>query len=197
MDKKNFFDGIAEDWEKEHRIAKERERVKKIFKYFNISEGNRVFDAGCGTGRLAPLINEAVGKRGVVVETDFSGNMLKIAKEKHSQENIHFVQADTQVIPIKEKVFDIIICFASFPHIPDKRKALHEFYRILKKGGSLIVVHLMGRKELNRFHSKIKGPVNMDYLPGYQEMEELFSSAGFENLIINDEPFLYLAKARI
>jgi len=53
----------------------------------------------------------------------------------------------------------------------------------------------MSRQEVNSFHSQIKGPVNKDFLPNQEQMEKLFSLAGFKKLVIKDEPSFYLAQA--
>ena len=100
------------------------------------------------------------------------------------------------MIPLRENIFDVVVCFALFPHLPDKARALMEFRRILKPGKPLYIAHLMSREELNRFHSQVKGPVTQDFLPTREEMEELFSSAGFRELVIKDERSLYIARAK-
>ncbi|GAG03079.1 unnamed protein product, partial [marine sediment metagenome] len=145
---------------------------------------------------LVPFILEAVGEEGILVESDFSREMLKIGKDKYKQKNLYFIQADGQMIPLKENIFDAVVCFALFPHFPDKARALMEFRRILKPGKLLYIAHLMSREELNRFHSQVKGPVTEDFLPTREEMEELFSSAGFRELAIKDERSLYIARAK-
>jgi len=195
-DRKKFFGEIAQDWEREHRNNKEKGRLRKLFKHFLLSREDWIMDAGCGTGRLVPFILEAVGEKGILVESDFSREMLKIGKDKYKQKNLYFIQADGQMIPLRENIFDAVVCFALFPHLPDKARALVEFRRILKPGKPLYIAHLMSREELNRFHSRVKGPVTQDFLPAREEMEELFSSAGFREFAIKDERSLYIAWAK-
>lgn len=194
MNRKYFFDHIAPDWEKEHRCLNEQEKLKKLSRFFPLSRGQCVLDAGCGTGRLVPFIRKAVGGEGMLVEMDFSREMLKIGQKKYLSQNTGFVQSDAQMIPLKDDTFDVVICFALFPHISHKEKALREFQRVLKPQSPLIIAHPMSREELNRFHSRVKGPVTQDFLPDEREMEKLFSAARFRNLSIKDQPSLYIAR---
>jgi len=196
MNRREFFDRIARDWDREHRNSKEKKKLERLAQYFVLNEGDVVLDAGCGTGRLVPYLREKIGSRGLLIETDFSEEMLKIARSKNKQKRLCFVLADAGITPFKEKSFDAVICFALFPHLPAKKASLNEFRRILRPGKFLFIAHTMSRQELNRHHSKTKGPVAMDFLPDKKEMKEILLSAGFSDLIIREGPSLYLARAR-
>ncbi|MCD6516034.1 MAG: class I SAM-dependent methyltransferase [Candidatus Aminicenantes bacterium] len=195
MDRRTFFNNAAQNWEIEHRQEKEKDKLNRLIPHFMVNAGDRVLDAGCGTGRLIPYLKKSAGSSGRVVEMDFAKNMLDIAKEKYRHSEIFFVQSDARFIPFKENSFDVVICFALLPHVPDKQMTLREFKRILKPNKSLIVAHTMSRKELNGFHKRVKGPVTQDLLPDEKEMEALFCNAGFRNLSITDQPSLYIARA--
>jgi demethylmenaquinone methyltransferase/2-methoxy-6-polyprenyl-1,4-benzoquinol methylase len=193
MDRKTFFNQQAQNWEEEHQHEKEQSNLKKLIPHIPVKEGDRVLDAGCGTGRLIPYLKKFAGLSGEIVEMDFAKKMLEIAKKKYSDPNICFVQSDAQIIPFKDKSFDSVICFALLPHIPAKQKTLKEFKRILKPTCPLVIAHNMSREELNAFHKKVKGPVTQDLLPDQKEMEKLFMNAGFQNFSIIDKPSLYIA----
>lgn len=195
MDKKGYFDDIALAWERDHREAGGAESLASLAVLFSLRRNDRVLDAGCGTGRLAPFIRSAIGRSGLLVELDYSGEMLKIGKRTLGSSGPFSIQADVQKIPFKDSRFDRVICFSLFPHIDDKAAALREFRRVLKPGKELIVAHLMGRKELNAFHARLHGPVNHDMIPDESAMKGLFAAAGLKRLVIRDEPLLYLARA--
>ncbi|MFQ6069209.1 MAG: class I SAM-dependent methyltransferase [Candidatus Aminicenantales bacterium] len=196
MNRREFFNEIAQQWEQEHEKQEEKERLEEIFSHFYLSEGNSVMDAGCGTGRLIPYIRKKIGSKALLVECDFAGEMLRIAKAKFKQQNLYFIHADAQSMPLKENIFDALICFGLFAHLADKKRALKEFHRILKPGKQLFIAHPMSREELNRFHSQIRGPVEKDFLPHEREMEKLFSSTGFCELTVINRPHFYFVKAR-
>ncbi len=196
MDRKTFFNKQAQNWEKEHQCEKEKSKLRKLIPFLPIKEGARVLDAGCGTGRLIPYIIKSAGRTGEIVEMDFARKMLDIARLKHSNSNICFVQSDAQNLPFKDQLFDVVVCFALLPHIPDKQRALREFHRILKPKSPFVIAHTMSREELNAFHKKVKGPVTQDLLPVKEEMEQLFLKAGFQNFSLKDQPSLYIAQGK-
>lgn len=195
-EKRAFFDRIALDWDKEHRLGKEEGRVERLFRSLHLKKGDRVLDAGCGTGRLVPHIRKKIGEGGIIVEADFSAAMLEIAKKNYIQDNLYFLQSEADRIPLGQGLFDAVICFALFPHIQNKLRALQEFQRVLKPGRSLFIVHTMRRLDLNRLHARVKGPVSRDYLPDKREMENLFSFAELHGLSIREDSSSYIAEAK-
>jgi ubiquinone/menaquinone biosynthesis C-methylase UbiE len=194
--KKEFFEKLARDWDDEHHTPEEIERTR-IFaeKYFQLNNGETVLDVGCGTGRLIPQLKKVIGETGILVELDFSIEMLKIGKNRCDYQNLFFIQGDGQVLPLKDRSMDTVICFAFFPHLSDKLKGMQAFARVLKPGGKLIIAHQMNREELNRFHGEVDGPVSDDLLPDESKMKELFKTAGFMDIEIKEKPGLYLASA--
>lgn len=49
------------------------------------------------------------------------------------------IVSDITCIPVENESFDVVLCTEVFEHIPHPELALKEFYRILKKGGKLIL----------------------------------------------------------
>ncbi len=192
---KEFFDAIATEWEEDPGNSPDSEDLARLTRLFPVAEKDVVLDAGCGSGRLLPLLRRAVGEKGAIVEMDVSGEMLKVGRRKRRDLRPHFVQADVQRIPVVGGLFDAVICFNLFPHIADKRAALAEFRRVLKPGRPVVIAHLMGREELNAMHSGFSGPIRHDRLPDEALMRELFRSAGFKDAAIRDEHALYFARA--
>ena len=64
-----------------------------------MKKGATVLDLGCGTGYLTKVLSEQVGPEGKVVAVDSDGERLKIAWEKHSADNIEYIQADDNTFP--------------------------------------------------------------------------------------------------
>jgi SAM-dependent methyltransferase len=194
--KKDFFEELAKDWDDEHHTPEEIERTR-IFaeKYFQLKKTETVLDVGCGTGRLISQLRKVIGNTGKLVELDFSIEMLKIGKNRCDYRNLLFIQGDGHLLPLKNRSFDTVICFAFFPHLSDKLKGMQAFARVLKPGGKLIIAHQMNREELNRFHGDVDGPVSNDLLPDENKMKELFKAAGFRDIDIKEGPGLYLASA--
>ncbi|HEK85165.1 MAG: class I SAM-dependent methyltransferase [Candidatus Saccharicenans sp.] len=196
MDRKEFFEKVADEWEKEHSRPEANRELPTLIEKFSLQPGQKVLDAGCGTGRLIPFIRSAIGPTGLVVAVDFASQMVAYARKKYSAPNLIIFQADVTELPLTDNFFDRIILLALFPHLPEKLKSLREMHRLLKPGGQLFIAHTSGRQEINSYHAQLAYPICEDFLPEAYEMHQLFSAAELEILEFIDEPNLYLVSGR-
>jgi len=120
--------------------------------------------------------------------------MLGRAKAKGFNGNMDYLCADVTNIPLRNEIFDIVLCYSSFPHFPDKSRALAEMNRVIKRGGRLLICHTSSRARINERHRQISAVEN-DILPDEGEMQSLLSLTGFVNIKIDDSES-YLASAR-
>jgi ubiquinone/menaquinone biosynthesis C-methylase UbiE len=192
MSKRRYFDKLATGWDKiyhrDNLLA-----IEALIKRFKIKKGSMVLDVGSGTGVLLPCLLKNVGSKGEVLALDFSLTMIKKARSKDENKKVNFTNADAEAIPIKKDLFDYVICFACFPHIFDKRKALIEMSRVLKKGGKLFIAHLLSSEEIKIHHRQFAGEVSKDTLPQEKTMQRWMIKAGLKGIRIIDKPSLYLA----
>src|SRR5690606_7865707 len=68
------------------------------------------------------------------------------------------VVVDIQAIPFEENSFDLIICSHVLGHIPDEKKAIDEMYRVLKPGGSALILTVLDFNRKTYENSEIKTP---------------------------------------
>ncbi len=195
MNKSRFFSQLAGEWEAHHSQFDERANLARLVKLFSLGPGNRVLDAGCGTGRLLPFLQSAVGPDGWIAELDFAAEMLLLGRMKARLASVAFLQADSEKLPFRSAAFDAVVCFSLFPHLDHPKAAASEFRRVLIPGCRLFIAHLMSREELNRMHGTTSGPVRHDMLPDAAAMTCLLESTGFSQVCIVDRPGLYLAEA--
>lgn len=192
---RKFFNQKADTWDDEG--ARERRAVsERIIRGLGILPGSRVLDVGCGTGLIIPWLLEAVGERGHVTALDIAERMLRIAREKHDGSHLEFILADIAATPFLDRCFDEVVCHNCFPHVADKHSAAAEMFRILKPGGRATVCHNESREEVNALHRFIGGEVGLDLLPGIDEMERLFSDAGFVEVSVHDGEDMFVLQAR-
>jgi ubiquinone/menaquinone biosynthesis C-methylase UbiE len=189
-----YFNGKAAIWD-ETIAEKDTAKLSALADRMNIEPGSIVLDVGAGTGVFAPYVLSKIGKNGRLVAADLAEEMLKIAKAKHFNGNIEYLQADVTYVPLPDGVFDIVVCYSSFPHFQDKPKALSELNRILKRGGRLFICHTSGRSTINEIHSQIPAVEN-DVIPDRDEMHTMLLSVGFIDIGIDDESDSYFAVAR-
>lgn len=192
---KDFFDNRAETWEEICYPESVRQRLAILIPEFGVTFGSSVLDIGAGPGILLPYLRKKVGAEGRVFAFDLSLQMVRQAIKKPLSAQDMFVQADVHHIPCRSVAFEHVICFAAFPHFSDPLQALREMSRVVRPEGSVVIAHLLSRKELAEHHAS-HSEVCRDLLPGDSQMAQLFQQAGLSLPQIVDLPGRYLAKAR-
>jgi ubiquinone/menaquinone biosynthesis C-methylase UbiE len=97
------------------------------------SPGDRILDAACGTGRYCRLFRE----RGAdVVGVDFSEGMLGVARSRLPGVEFHWADLASS-LPFPDGDFNKVNCAQALKHLPDVCRALREFSRVLRAGGTL------------------------------------------------------------
>ena len=97
---------------------------------------------GAGSGTVAAWLCERVGPTGTVVGLDFSGEMLRVGRERErrSGSRVEFVNADAMRIPAADDRFDVVTIGYGIRNVPDPCDCLREIRRVLKPGGRLVAL---------------------------------------------------------
>ncbi len=187
------FNQKAASWD-ETSSEKDTTKLARMAKRLDIKPGSIVLDVGTGTGVFIPFLLREIGKGGRIIALDFAEKMLRRARAKGFNGNIDYLCADVTNIPLGDEIFDIIVCYSSFPHFPDKSGALAEMNRVIKRGGRLLICHTSSRASINEIHRQIPAVEN-DIIPDGGEMQIILLRAGFIEIKIDDSES-YLASAR-
>jgi 2-polyprenyl-3-methyl-5-hydroxy-6-metoxy-1,4-benzoquinol methylase len=100
--------------------------------------GKQVLEAGCGAGRFTEVL---LKKGAIVVSSDLS-SAVEVNAENFPVTDKHLViQADINDMPYADESFDVVICLGVIQHTPDSEKTIEDLYKLVKKGGSLIIDH--------------------------------------------------------
>ena len=97
----------------------------------------KILDVGTGTGFFAVLLTE---KGHNVVGIDLSSSMIENSKKTADilGYNIDFKVMNAQELEFRDEEFDVVISRNLTWTLPDAKKAYSEWFRVLKKGGTLI-----------------------------------------------------------
>jgi ubiquinone/menaquinone biosynthesis C-methylase UbiE len=196
MNRKTYFNKAAYSWDKRFQTPKLSSFLEKLVPQFGLEHGQSILDVGTGTGVLITYLIRAVGPDGSVTAIDYSENMIKICKTKHSHlKNLRIKLGNIEETAFPTESFDAVICFGVFPHLENKQKALQNINRTLKPGGKLVIAHALSSEELKAHHNSASSTVMHDVLPEEAEMKKLLEQTGFTEISIKDEPGCYLCLA--
>lgn len=111
--------------------------VRRMLKGYASLEGKRVLDIGCGTGRWSQYFH-GLGAR--VTGIDVSRDLLEDNKKRI--QGIEFLEMSACRLDFPDNTFDLVNSVTVLQHIPYEiqAKALDEICRVLKPGGSALIV---------------------------------------------------------
>jgi len=97
--------------------------------------GKNVLDVGCGSGTIVKKLL-AINKN--VVGVDISEQFVEFCRTKYPDGKFYRLDANNLKV-FEDNSFDSIVCSEVLEHLDTPGNALKEFYRVLRRGGSLIV----------------------------------------------------------
>lgn len=115
---------------------------KKVVQMVLDRNARSVLDIATGTGDLAILFGmEDTDK---VVGLDLSPGMLEVGKKKvaaqHLEDKVDMVLGDSENLPFEDNAFDAATVAFGVRNFENLEKGLREICRVLKPGGSLVVL---------------------------------------------------------
>lgn len=111
----------------------------------HISANALCLDIGCGEGRTTRAL--AGQPRRSVIGLDFSVEMLRVAKVSNAPINVHYCAGDAMGLPFADGTFDVVLAVTTLNNVPDLSRSLQEMSRVLRPGGSVVLL-VINRHEL-------------------------------------------------
>lgn len=168
-----------------------------------VREGSRVLDIAGGTGDLSKRYLKKIGETGELWLTDINGEMLTVGRDRLIDDGFMppLCQCDAESLPYPDNYFDCVTVAFGLRNMTHKDKALEEMYRVLKRGGRLIVLEFSKvwkplEKLYDLYSFKLlplmgrlvaKDEASYRYLaesirmhPAQEELAQMMRAAGFE-----------------
>ncbi|GAA1005942.1 class I SAM-dependent methyltransferase [Streptomyces thermogriseus] len=185
-----FFTARAADWDS--RFPDDGPAYAAAVAELGLREGDRVLDAGCGTGRALPPLRAAVGRSGVVVGVDLTPAMLQAAVRAGRDREGHLLLADVAALPFEPESFDAVFAAGLIAHLPHPAENLREMRRVVRPGGTLALFHPIGRAALAARQGRRITP---DDLRAEPNLRPLLAGSGWRMTSCVDEDARFLALA--
>nr|WP_321268277.1 bifunctional demethylmenaquinone methyltransferase/2-methoxy-6-polyprenyl-1,4-benzoquinol methylase UbiE [uncultured Sulfurimonas sp.] len=210
----SMFDNIAPTYDTANRVMSmgvdkswRRKACDLAYEFYAKDSIDKIVDVACGTGDMmdfwrsrAEISGVAVGE---IVGVDPSRGMVDVARKKYPKFNYHISKATD--IPLEDASADFLSITYGIRNVVERKEALDEFNRVLKKDGLVVILEFMKNENpsflgqvrdfyMNKILPKVGGFISKnleayEYLPNsiedfstVENMQNELIEAGFEML---------------
>lgn len=106
--------------------------AQRVQRYLNLQPQDKVLEIGCGRGYTTKKVQR-------IAPQTFGIDLNAKAVQNGVAENMRVMNAES--LEFADNTFDKIYSFHTIEHIPNITKALGEMARVLKPGGSIMLVY--------------------------------------------------------
>lgn len=162
--------------------------IQQFVDDYNLSKGIAV-DIGVGLGWLGMEMSKITDMK--IIFLDISQESLGMAKKNFEALNVDnevdFIKADVQAIPMEDNFADFIMSRGSIWFWKEPEKGLQEIYRILKPGGVAIVGGGLGRYLPENMRAKLQEALKLglsqrnEKRPDLEEFKAIVKKAALPN----------------
>ncbi len=132
----------ADGKEKKDRRQAQIDLIEELLKWSGVQQAENILDVGCGIGGSSLYLAEKFNAKatGITLSPVQAARANERAAEARLSTRTQFQVADALAMPFANDTFDLVWSLESGEHMPDKTQFMQECYRVLKPGGTLIMV---------------------------------------------------------
>jgi len=157
-----------------------RPYAEQVAQRARILSPKRILETAAGTGIVTQALHEALPDADIVA-TDLNTPMLEEAERRVGSGKVLFRQADALALPFEDACFDLVVCQFGVMFFPDKVAGNSEAHRVLRDGGSYMLVIWNGVDR--NLATKVVGSAVADLFPA-QDRSAFYERVPFR---YNDE----------
>jgi ubiquinone/menaquinone biosynthesis C-methylase UbiE len=141
-----------------------------------------MLDVGCGGGRTLQRLL-ALAPEGEIVGLDYSAASVAVSRETNARDikmgRVHLGQASVAALPFADRTFDIVTAVETHYYWPDLSANVREILRVLKPGGTFVLIAETYRGGPFRLIYGMVMPLLRAAFLSDTEHRELLAQAGF------------------
>ena len=155
--------------------------------HISINKDDTILDIGCGGGRTVNTMAK-IAAEGKVYGIDYSEVSVAVSTSKNKKlidaGRVKILHASVDSLPFPDDMFNLVTAVESYHFWPDLINNLKEIRRVLKPGGSVIIVNAIYRDErFEKRNSKLAIMGDFTYhLP--DEFRDFLKDAGYSSIKI-------------
>ncbi len=183
-DKAKYYDQMT----REHRIGEMREQANEVNKY--IKDGDSVLEIAPGAGYLSIELSKLGNYK--ITGMDISNDLVEICTKNAMEASVQidFLQGNVSNMPFQSDTFNFILCVLAFKNFKEPLKALEEMHRVLKLGGTVLIMDL-NRKASMKATKKVAENMGLKgmaaYFAGLIQRSGSYTRNEFETFISQTE----------
>ncbi len=189
----------ADGTEKKERRQAQIDLIEELLQWAEVRQAEQILDVGCGIGGSSLYLAEKFKARstGITLSpvqaeraTERAEAAGMTSTDLSQKPAAHFQVADALNMPFADQSFDFVWSLESGEHMPDKSKFLQECYRVLKPGGTFLMVTWCHRPTdrqpltaSERSHlERIYEVYRLPYVISLPQYEAIAQSIGFQHI---------------
>jgi ubiquinone/menaquinone biosynthesis C-methylase UbiE len=161
--------------------------------HITIKPADTILDVGCGGGRTISKL-AIMANQGKVYGVDYSDVSIAIARKLNAglmrQGRVEVREGTVSELPLDNEMFDLVTAVETHFWWPDIPLGMREIRRVLKPGGTLLIIAEVYRGAATRTAKLLEqyAPRTGLKLLSVNEHQELLEGAGYANVQIFEEP---------
>src|SRR5262245_4771883 len=155
-----------------------------------IEKGFTILDVGCGGGRTIHKL-ASIAEEGRVYGIDFSGASVAESRRTNARwieaGRVDVRQGSVASLPFPDQMFDLVTAIETHYYWPDLTANLREILRVLKPGGTLVIVaETYKGRQLDALYRPAMMLLQATYLT-VGEHRDALAAAGYSHVEVSEE----------